>query len=182
MRRSLLLAVVALGGCGLFEPEEKTLPPAYVRVCLSDTDNPFLNEPGDCRGDGHWQSERVPVRQPDITVPLRGVPIRLCRFTLASVCRESPEDHYLLRTTDTQGYAVFRPARDEPPEVSLRYIATLDVDSFEYRGCTLVIDTVSKYGDVVSLGPRIWSTPPEYHNEHIAELWMVKADPWCELS
>lgn len=172
MKRILIFALV-LSACHLFEPEEKTLPPAYVRVCLSL--NPALSDPVDCRGDGHWESERVPVRQPDINIPLRGVPVRLCHFTAGDICREAPEGHFVMRTTDTQGYAVFRPSRPEdiPPEENVIYSVLVDVESFEYEGCTLVVAPSSQYGNVVTIGPRVSTTPPEFHNAHMAELWMM---------
>lgn len=175
MCRLILSSLVAasVASCQLLEPEEKALPPAFVRVCLSL--EPAVSDPGDCKGDGHWQSERAPVRQPEITVPLEGVPVRICHFVAAQTCREAPEGHYGLMSTDREGYAVFTPSRPEgmAPEGNANYNVLLNVESFEYEGCTLVVAPVSEYGRSVTIGPRVSTTPPEFHNAHIAELWMM---------
>lgn len=173
MRWLALVAILVLSACRLFEPEEVSLPPAFVRVCLSL--EPTVSDPGDCKGDGHWQSERAPVRQPEITVPLEGVPVRICHFVAAQTCREAPEGHYGLSSTDREGYAVFTPSRPEgaAPDGNANYNVLLNVESFEYEGCSLAVAPVSEYGDVVQIGLRNRYTDPEFHNAHIAELWMM---------
>ena len=177
MRRLILLSclIVSVASCDLLtQPEEKKiLPPAYVRVCLSL--EPAASDPGDCKGDGHWQSERAPVRQPEVTVPLEGVPVRMCHFTAAQNCREAAEGHFLLQNTDEEGYAVFTPSRPDGtvPEDNVSYNVLVDLESVQYDGCTLVVHFVSEYGNVVNIGPRVSTTPPEFHNAHVAELWMM---------
>ena len=180
MRNLLALALLVSGGCGLMGPEEKTLPPAYVRVCLSL--EPWDSDPGDCRGDGHWQSERAHVRNPLINIPLADVPVRLCHSSTAETCRNAPNGHFLLDSTDREGYAVFRPSRPEGkvPEDNVIYNVILDVDSVQYKGCALVVAPPSQYGSVVEIGPRYRYTEPEDHKAHIAELWMILDNPWCD--
>ncbi len=80
-----------------------------------------------------------------------------------------------MRTTDTQGYAVFTPPRPEGavPEDLANYNVLLDVDSFEHEDCTLVVAPLSQYGTLVQIGLRVWSTPPEFHTAHVNELWMM---------
>ena len=115
------------------------------------------------------------MRQPEITLPLEGVPVRICHFTAAKTCREATEGFFGLESTDGEGYAVFTPPRPEgaAPEDNANYNVMLDVEFVEYDGCTLVAAPASEYGDVVQIGLRNRHTAPEFHNAHIAELWMM---------
>ena len=177
-----LLLLLALTGCDLpSEPDEplpsepdEPLPSGYVRVCLSL--EPTLSDPRDCVGNGHLGGERAPVKQSEINVPLEGIPVRLCFFAAFLQCQNREDGHFIVGTSDSDGYAVFHDL-PRPEELigygeTMLYRVMLDVESVEYEGCTLVVAYASQHGSAVQIAHRVPTTPPEYHNAHITELWM----------
>ena len=169
-RRSTILMAVAVcanAACGFpTEPEpeieiEPELPAAHVRVCWASD---AVVSSVDCRGDGHWGHERVPPRSED-AVPIPGVAVRICLFSAFDECHARTPGHFLVQTTDSDGYAVF------PDLVAATYLFLPDVEEIGFGSCTLV--SIDEYGGALKVEPRVLSTPIEYQNGHIGELWFV---------
>ena len=165
-RTIMAMAVCAISACGLLdtEPEpEPVLPVAHVRVCY--TLDGRVSSKGDCRGDGYWGNERVPTRN-KFAVPLPGVTIRICYFSEFDECHAQTPGHFRTAETDSDGYAVF------PGLVAETYLFLPDTVEVEFDSCALV--PIDEYGGVLWVEERVLTTPVEYQDSHIGELWFIK--------
>ena len=162
MKTILIIALVALSvACDSTLPEPE-LAPAHVRVCVMESYHGTPPE-GECVGLGYWGNERAPTIS---GTPLANVPIRLCDFRDLFVCRDRTGGTLRVSRTDDEGYAVLfgLPVGN--------YAFFSEVDEVEIDNC--VYTPYDRYGGVLRVDERIASTPIEYQNAHIGELWFVK--------
>ena len=154
----MAVAVGIIVACDLTEPEEETSV-GYVRVCWSPEG--VQSRPRDCVADGHWGNERVSPRNG--AVPLSGIPVRICRFSHFTECHSRTDGYFRLGTTDANGYIVF-------PSLPLdTYLFLPDIEEVGFGGCELI--PVNEYGGAIVIRGRVVTTPVEYQNSHIGELW-----------
>lgn len=158
MLPSTVFALLTIANCDVTEPELE-LPVAHIRVCFS----PSKGEQGDCRGDGYWGNERAATRNG--AVPIPGVRVRICYWDAFEQCHNREETHFKTGATDSEGYVVF-PALD-----SAIYLFLPDVEEVDFDSCTLV--PKDEYGGALRVEPRVASTPVEFQNGHIGELWFI---------
>lgn len=158
-RLSTILIALATGCAVPVEPEPE-LPTAHVRICYSPAAS---NVDGDCRGHGYWGNERAPTRNG--AVPLPGIRVRICSFSDFHECHARSPGHFQLATTDDEGYAVF------PDLVEAVYLFLPDVENVEVGPCVFV--PRNEYGGALTIQPRVPTTPVEYQNSHIGEMWFL---------
>ena len=178
VRVLVAMAVFLVGACDYFstfepdppspfEPEteepDTVLSVAHVRVCY--TLDGGASSKGDCMGNGYWGNERVPTRN-EFAVPLSGVPVRICYFSAFHDCHARTAGHFRTAETDSAGYAVF------PGLVKEGYLFLPDVEEVEVDSCTFV--PINEYGGALWVSERVLTTPVEYQNSHIGELWFIK--------
>lgn len=159
--------VCSLGACELLtrtqtEEPEIELPTVHVRVCWATG---RVSE-RDCVGNAGWGTERAPTRSPN-AVPLAGIPVRICYFRDLFACREQSNANVVLgsQTTDGEGYAMF------PALGSALYVFYPNVENAEVDGCSLIAR--DRYGSVLMVQPRVRTTPVEFQNSHVGELWFI---------
>lgn len=156
---------LAVATCDMAEPEQE-LPTAHVRVCL--TPDAIQSYAGDCSNDGYWANERTPTRNG--AIPLEGIPIRICSFSNLIECREGTGGVIQILVTDSEGYVAF------PGLAEGWYVFYSEMSEAKMDSCTII--PKDRYGGALKVEPRILTTPVEYQNGHIGELWFVTRN--CE--
>lgn len=167
IRHLLILSVTTalLAACTESVEPEVELPTAHVKTCYA-VGQVFEF---DCRGDGYWGAERAPTRS-SVAFPLPGVPVRICYFEAFHQCHAREPGHFKVGVTDSEGYAVF-------PDLEIaNYLILPDTGSsvVTFDGCTFL--PKDKWGGGLRVDSAYPTTPKEFHNAHIGELWFSKEE------
>ena len=169
---TLILAALSFVACQLIgepgsEEPASELRPGFVRACFSTAGEFTVSQ--NCIRGGYWGNERV-APPTSTSVPMEGVPVRLCLWEYSEGCRTGGAPHYLVHT-DAEGYAVF----EGLPEGLYRYYSA--VDTVTLVGCNYV--PIDEYGGSLVIEPLYSLHSIEFQNSHIGPLWFRSVGRGC---